>query len=227
MACNDVRARHVLEACRTLGLRVPHDVAVIGVDNDEMICELTDPPLSSIDQAARRIGYEAAATLERLMQATSGAASGRGRRRKQGSPTPTMRPPGPDDAQRILVPPIGVVDRASTDTLATSDTAVIQMLRDLRRPPWTRPDVESLAASIGLSRTSLETRFRAAVGRSIHEEYIRLRLAATRRLITHSDLPLKTVAARSGFPSVQYMTTFVRRHTGVTPARLRAMERRP
>jgi len=227
MACNDVRARHVLEACRTLSLRVPHDVAVIGVDNDEMICELTDPPLSSIDQAARRIGYEAAATLERLMQATSGAASGRGRRRKQGSATPRVRPQGPDDAQRILVPPIGVVDRASTDTLATSDTAVIQMLRDLRRPPWMRPDVESLAASIGLSRTSLETRFRAAVGRSIHEEYIRLRLAATRRLITHSDLPLKTVAARSGFPSVQYMTTFIRRHTGVTPARLRAMERRP
>jgi LacI family transcriptional regulator len=64
------------------------------------------------------------------------------------------------------------------------------------------------------------------VGRSIHEEYIRLRLTATRRLITGSDLPLKTVASRSGFPSVQYMTTFVRRHTGLTPARLRTLERR-
>ena len=75
MACNDVRARHVLEACRSLGLRVPHDVAVLGVDNDEMICELTDPPLSSIDQAARRIGYEAAAALDRLMAQAPAAAS--------------------------------------------------------------------------------------------------------------------------------------------------------
>ena len=217
MACNDVRARHVLEACRTLGLRVPHDVAVLGVDNDEMICELTDPPLSSIDQAARRIGYEAAATLDRLMQPAQEASTGRGRRSQ-----PHRSQAGP---QRSVVPPIGVVARASTDTLATSDPAVVETLHALRRTPWMRPAVEALAAAVGLSRTSLESRFKAAVGRSLHEEYIRLRLAATRRLITGSDLPLKTVAARTGFPSVQYMTTFLRRHTGLTPARLRDLER--
>ncbi|MFM7290937.1 MAG: substrate-binding domain-containing protein, partial [Planctomycetia bacterium] len=168
MACNDLRARHVLEACRTLGLRVPHDVAVIGVDNDEMICELTDPPLSSIDQAARRIGYEAAALLERLMHARPEPA-GRGR---GGKP---RRPPA--TPERIVVPPIGVVARASTDTLATSDPAVVETLHALRRTPWMRPAVEALAAAVGLSRTGLESRFKAAVGRSIHEEYIRLRLA--------------------------------------------------
>ncbi|MFM9197489.1 MAG: XylR family transcriptional regulator [Planctomycetia bacterium] len=217
MACNDLRARHVLEACRTLGLRVPHDVAVIGVDNDEMICDLTDPPLSSIDPAARRIGYEAAALLDRLMHARPEPA-GRGRGGK------TRRPPAAPE--RIVVPPIGVVARASTDTLATSDPAVVETLHALRRTPWMRPAVEALAAAVGLSRTGLETRFKAAVGRSIHEEYIRVRLAGTRRLITGSDLPLKSVAARTGFPSVQYMTTFVRRHTGLTPARLRALEKR-
>jgi LacI family transcriptional regulator len=119
------------------------------------------------------------------------------------------------------------VARASTDTLATSDPAVVETLHALRRTPWMKPAVEALAVAVGLSRTSLEARFRAAVGRSIHEEYVRLRLAATRRLITGSDLALKTVAARTGFPSVQYMTTFLRRHTGLTPARLRAMERKP
>lgn len=219
MACNDVRARHVLEACRTLGLRVPHDVAVIGVDNDEMICDLTDPPLTSIDQAARRIGYEAAVLLDRLMQTPSGEASGRGRRGR--SPAVAAA------AQRVVVPPIGVVARASTDTLATGDPAVVETLHSLRRNPSTKPDVETLAAAVSLSRTGLESRFRAAVGRSIHEEYVRIRLAATRRLITSSDLPLKTIAARSGFPSVQYMTTFIRRHTGLTPARMRALERKP
>lgn len=213
MACNDLRARHVLEACRTLGLKVPHDVAVIGVDNDALVCELTDPPLSSVDQAARQIGYEAAASLERLMAAP--ASSGRG----------GPRPRRDKSAQRLVVPPIGVVARASTDTMATADTAVVQALQALRRDPAVRPDVEGLAVASGLPRGALEKRFKAAVGRSIHEEHVRLRLAAARRLITTSDLPLKAIAARLGFPSVQYMTTFVRRHVGATPARLRAMER--
>lgn len=201
MACNDVRARHVLEACRGLGLRVPHDVAVIGVDNDEMICELTDPPLSSVDQSARRIGYEAAAALDRLML---------------GAKTPTGR---------LVVPPIGVVARCSTDTLATDDAEVVQTLQSLRQNPWRKPCIETLATAAGISRSSLETRFRAAVGRTIHEEYIRLRLAGTRAMIVETTLPLKVIATRAGFPSLQYMTTFIRRHTGITPARLRAVER--
>ena len=217
MACNDVRARHVLEACRTLGLRVPHDVAVLGVDNDEMICELTDPPLSSIDPAARRIGYEAARLLDQLMQPAAGAVAGRGRRGRSQRSHAAPR--------RIVVPPIGVVARASTDTLATTDPAVVETLHALRRTPSNKPAIEALAFTVGLSRASLESRFKAAVGRSIHEEYIRVRLAAARRLITGSELPLKTVAARTGFPSVQYMTTFIRRHTGITPARMRALER--
>jgi len=74
MACDDVRARHVLEACRSLGLRVPHEVAVIGVDDDEFVCELSDPPLSSVAQAARRVGHEAARLLDRLMRPGQNAA---------------------------------------------------------------------------------------------------------------------------------------------------------
>lgn len=210
MACNDVRARHVLEACRTLGLRVPHDVAVLGVDNDEMICDLTAPPLSSIDQSARRIGYEAAAILDTMM-----LADGRpGRRRTFASPRSTV------------IPPIGVIARVSTDTTATRDEAVLVALQHLRQHPWRRPDVASIAAAACVSRSTLENRFRAVIGRSIHEEFVRLRLSGLRRLITETDLPLKVVAVRAGFPSVQYMTTFLHRHTGVTPARLRAVERR-
>jgi LacI family transcriptional regulator len=202
MACNDVRARHVLEACRGLGLRVPHDVAVIGVDNDEMICDLTDPPLSSVDQAARQIGYEAAAILDRLMLGAAVA------------------------ERRVVVPPLGVVARASSDTLATDDAEVVQTLQALRRDPWHRPHVAGLAAAAGISRSTLEHRFRAAVGRTIHEEYVRLRLAGMQKLILETDLSLKAVAQRTGFPSLQYMTTFLRRHTGLTPARLRAINRK-
>lgn len=201
MACNDVRARHVLEACRAVGLRVPHDVAVVGVDNDEMICELSEPPLSSVHQSARRIGYEAAAVLDRLMQS------------------------GGVPEQRTVVQPIGVVARASTDTLATDDDEVVDVLQSLRRDPSRRPRIDELAAAAGLSRSTLESRFRAAVGHTIHEEHVRLRLAATRRLLVDTDLSLKAVAKRAKFPSPQYMTRFIRRHTGFTPARLRAIER--
>lgn len=203
MACNDVRARYVLEACRTLGLRVPDDVAVLGVDNDEMICELTVPPLSSVDQAARRIGYEAATLLDRMIK--------RGRRAAAGA--------------RVVVPPIEVVSRTSTDAMATSDEAVKTSLLRLRSHPLVKPDISSIAEEVCLSRSTLEARFKAVVGRSIHDESVRLRVAAIRRLITQTDLPLKTISARAGFSSIQYMTTFFNRHTGTTPARLRIAER--
>jgi LacI family transcriptional regulator len=218
MACNDIRARHVLEACRTLALRVPHDVAVLGVDNDEVICDLTTPPLSSIDQSARRIGYEAAAILDRLMSRTD----------PRRLPVPSQ-PAGCDDESiptRLVIPPIGVVARASTDTTATHDEAVLLVLRRLRALPFVRPDIPSLAAEACVSRSTLEKRFARIVGRSIHDEFVRVRLAAVRRLVVETDLPLKAIALRSGFRSVQYMTTFLHRHTGLTPARLRSVERR-
>jgi LacI family transcriptional regulator len=106
MACDDLRARHVLEACRTLRLRVPHDVAVIGVDDDELICELSDPPLSSVAQAARQIGHTAARLLHTLM------------RRAAGQPADGEKSAVP---QLTVLPPLGVVSRRSTDTLAKTD----------------------------------------------------------------------------------------------------------
>lgn len=209
MACNDARARHVLEACRSLGLVVPRDVAVLGVDNDEVMCEVTDPPLSSVDQSARRIGYEAAAVLDRLIRSRAGGGSA--------SPPP----------RRAVISPIGVVARASTDTMATDDETVQLVLERLRANPWERPDVAALAEEACVSRSTLEHRFRETVGRSIHEAFVRQRVAGVRRLVTETDLPLKAIAARTGFKSVQYMTTFLHRHTGLTPARLRSVERAP
>jgi LacI family transcriptional regulator len=209
MACNDVRARHLLEACRTLGLVVPRDVAVLGVDNDEVMCELTEPPLSSIDQAARRIGYEAAAVLHSLM-----------RERASTDRQPVGRP-----RRSCVIAPIGVVARASTDTMATEDETVRLVLDRLRADPWARPDLAALAATACVSRSTLEHRFQAVVGRSIHEAFVRQRVAGVRRLVAETNLPLKAIASRTGFKSVQYMTTFLHRHAGLTPARLRSLER--
>jgi LacI family transcriptional regulator len=109
--------------------------------------------------------------------------------------------------------------------MATADETVQLVLERLRADPWNKPDIAALAAEACVSRSTLEQRFREVVGRSIHEAFVRQRVAAVRRLVVETALPLKVIAARTGFKSVQYMTTFLHRHTGLTPARLRAVER--
>jgi LacI family transcriptional regulator len=203
MACNDVRARHVLEACRTLGLRVPHDVAVIGVDDDEFACELSDPPLSSVAQAARRVGYEAARLLDRNLR-------------------PSPKEPRQPRPVRLVVPPIGVVPRRSTDTLTVADPVIAATIRSIRERATRGLGIADLVRDSGLSRWQLEKRFQRVVGRSLHEDILSARLAEARRLVTTTDMPLKTVAPRAGLSSVTYMTTLFRRHFGMTPATMRA-----
>ena len=210
MACDDVRARHVLEACRSLGLRVPHDVAVIGVDDDEFVCELSDPPLSSVAQAARRVGCEAARLLDRLMRPARFVSN-----KASSSPVPP----------RTVVPPIGVAARRSTDTLAVDDPVVAATIRSIRERAVKGIEIAELVTASKLSRWQLEDRFRRAVGRSIHDDILHVRLNEARRLITTTDLPLKQIAPRSGFRSVPYMTTLFRRYFRTTPAALRISSR--
>ena len=210
MACDDLRARHVLEACRSLGLRVPHDVALIGVDDDEFICELSDPSLSSVAQAARQIGHEAARLLDQLMRPARAVKRGDGQ----------VRIP-----LRTVVPPIGVVARRSTDTLAAADPIVAAAIRSIRERATQGLGIDDVVRASSLSRWQLEDRFRRVVGRSIHDDILHVRLTEARRLVTTTDLPLKAVAPRTGLSSVAYMTTLFRRHFGMTPAALRAASR--
>jgi LacI family transcriptional regulator len=198
MACNDVRARHVLEACRTLGVRVPEDVALIGVDNDEMICDLTDPPLSSIEQGARRMGYEAAALLDRLMN---------------GETVETLR---------FVIEPEGVVTRRSTDTLAIEDPEVIAAVRFIRENACKRVQVDDVVRQVGVSHSTLKNRFRAVMGRTIHAEIEHVRLERAKQLIADTDMPLKQVALQTGFQYVQYLTRLFTNRVGQTPAKFRS-----
>ena len=197
MGCNDVRARHILEACRTVGARVPEDVALIGVDNDEMICDLTDPPLSSVEQGARRMGYQAAALLDRLM---AGRKSSR---------------------VHFVVEPEGVVTRRSTDILAIEDPDVATAVRFIRQYACKRIGVDDVADQVGVSRSTLKNRFKAAIGRSIHAEIQRVQLERAKQLVADTDLPLKQVAVQAGFQYVQYLTRLFRTRVGQTPAKFR------
>jgi LacI family transcriptional regulator len=196
LAANDDRARHVLEACRASGLRVPEDVAVLGVDNDEVMCELTDPPLSSIEHGAASLGYQAAAQLDRLMAGKK--------------------------AQKLhtLVAPEGVVTRHSTDVLAIADPDVAAAMAFIHQHSCEPIGVASVADAIGMSRSTLETRFRR-VGRTIRGEIQRLRIERARFLIATTDLPIKQIAAMAGFTYAHYMTTVFHQSTGWTPAEYR------
>lgn len=197
MACNDVRARHVLEACRALGLRVPEDVAVIGVDNDEMICDLTDPPLSSIEQGARRMGHEAASLLDQLMH---------------GKKPPRLR---------FVVEPVGVVARRSTDILAIEDPDVATAVHYIRKHACERIVVNDVVNQVAVSRSTLKNRFKAAMGRTVHAEIQHVQLERAKQLIADTDLPLKQIALQTGFQYVQYLTKLFRKRVGQTPAKFR------
>ena len=198
MACNDSRGRQVLNCCRASNLAVPDDVGVIGVDKDEILCELSDLPLSSVILNAQQIGYEAAALLDRMM---AGKATG--------------------GAQSILVKPLGLATRRSTDVLAIEDRQIATVLRLIREHACEGVNVPFLAKEVGLSRRALERRLARVLGRSPNAEILRVRLDHVCRLLTESDFPLTEVAERTGFEHAEYLHRLFKRKFGVTPGEFR------
>lgn len=197
MVCSDQRGPDVMEACRRAKASVPDDVAVIGVDNDVPLCEVSNPTLSSVWPGHFRVGIEAAALLDRLMA---------------GEPPPK---------EPILVPPLEVITRHSTEVLAVDDSVVAAALRFMRDRACEGVNVDEIAQSIGVSRSVLQRRFRARLGRTLHDELIAIRIRRATELILHSSLPLAEIAKRSGFKHAEYMGVVFKTRLGKTPAQLR------
>lgn len=197
MACDDSRARHVLQACLEAGIRVPDDVALVGVDNGDIMCKLTQPHLTSIEQGSIGVGYEAAAILDRLMA---------GKMPKVMSPA---------------VPPVGLVARQSTDIMAVADEDVAKALQYIRRHACNNIQVRDVLSVVSMSRTGLEIKFQKALGRTVHEEIRRVRIEAAKQLLTTTNIPIKEVAGQVGASSVQYFSAMMRSVTGQTPGQIR------
>ena len=197
MACYDVVGLRVLDACRRADVAVPEEVAVIGVDNDEILCDLADPPLSSVAHDLDRIGYEAASLLDRLMS---------------GQPAP---------ASPIFLEPLRVVARQSTDTVAVSDPVLARALRFIREHACDGIGVSDLGRETHLSRRTLERRFFKELGCTPHEEILRAQLDRVKRLLLETDLPLEAIAGKTGFAHTSYMVALFRRKTGQTPGAYR------
>jgi len=197
VACNDARGQHVLESCRQLNLKIPDEVAVIGVDNDEVMCRLSDPPLSSIAPNARGIGGLAAELLDQMMARTG---------------VPEME---------TLVPPIGVVPRLSTDTLAIDDPLISEAVRFIREYACDGIRVEDILRQIPISRSQLEQKFRKEIGRTPHAEIRKVQLQRVMQLLGETELPLKQIAHQTGFPHLEYLNYFFKRNVGQTPGEYR------
>lgn len=197
MACNDERGLMVLDACRRAGRRVPDEVAVVGVDNDEHLCDLALPPMTSVDVNAEQIGYTAAELLDRLMAGEEA-------------------PAGP-----TILLPRGVVTRRSTDLVATEDAAVNRAVAFIRENAGRGLQVPDVVTHVRMSRASLEPRVKRILGRTIHQEIQRVQLGRVKELLVHSSIPLKRIAMDTGFSCVQYMTRVFHATTGETPARYR------
>ena len=197
MACYDVRARLLLEVCRLANWKVPDEIAVVGVHNDDLLCDLCDPPLSSVIPNARRAGSEAASLLERMMNGET------------------------VEQRRIEIPPLGVATRQSTDVVAVADLRIAGVLRFIRDHATEGITVRDLLRQAGISRSLLEKRFNKLLGRTPHAQILSVRLQCVKDLLTQTDLPVARIAERTGFENAEYLSVAFKRETGETPRQFR------
>lgn len=197
LAVNDAKAKQVLTVCRENQIRVPEEVAVLGVDNDEVLCDLCTPSLSSVILPGKRVGYEAARNLDRLMRGE------------------TL------ESECVLVDPLGIAARQSTDVLAIEDKEIAIAVRFIRDHHCEGINVQDVVDAVSLSRRSLESRFQARVGRTLHQEITRRRIDRVCQLLNETSLTLAEIAARTGYQNEEYMSVAFRRAMKVPPGRYR------
>jgi len=197
LAQNDVPARDIADRCRQLGLNVPHDVALLGVDNDDLECRLCHPPLSSIAIPGRKIGAEAAQTLDLLL---------RGRR-----PKPLQR----------FFPPIRVVERQSTDVLAIDDELVSVTLRLIKERAISGISIDAMLRDAPLSRRQVERRFREHTGGALLDEVHRVRVETAKQLLAETSFDMARIARESGFYDARRLSVVFKQVIGLTPSEFR------
>lgn len=192
MCAYDIAALRCIDACRMIGEPVPERIAIVGVDNDDVLCDVADPPLSSVAQDPEQIGFEAARLLDLQMQGCEvGTAP-------------------------VEVPPLGLVQRASSDTVAVEDEDVAQALRIIRERVNEGINIDDVASSCSISRRTLERKFTKYLGRTPKEEVRRRQIEHVKRLLLETDLSVEDICAVSGFEYASYLHAVFKRVTGST-----------
>lgn len=199
--CNDIRAFQLLRVCESAGIDVPGDLAVLGVDNDTLLCTFANPSLSSIDTNPTELGRRAAEMLDRRLR----------------------DPEGPPET--VLHPPHRVVERRSTEIYPFRTPWLSDALIYINRHLADGVSAADVIAYLGYSHTTVNKAFRAELGVSVQEEILRRRLALARRLLRTGNLTSVAVAAACGYPNAQYFSRAFAAATGLPPDTWRAAAR--
>jgi LacI family transcriptional regulator len=194
---NSTRAERIARICWRIGIRIPEEIALLGVDDDELLCEGCLPPLSAVDQGTFQIGYQAAALLDDMMRGQS--------------------PP----ADEIFVAPTKVVERQSTEIIAVDDPDLIEAMEFIRQYACEGISSTDVADGIGISRRKLEMLFHDRLDRTPHQHIITARLDTVKRLLRESSLPIAEIAEATGFGYPTNMSKAFKREIGMTPRRYR------
>jgi LacI family transcriptional regulator len=201
-AANDVRARHCLQAAQTAGIAVPEALAILGVDDDDLECNMARVALSSVRQDWERVGERAMDELVRLV-------------RTRGLP-----------ARSETIPPLGISVRQSTDQLAVEDALAARALQRIHRWGESKISAEILASELGVSRRTLERHMELAVGRSVHAAILEARLQRAYRMVVETRLPVGEIAARTGFSKHSHLNAAFKKRFETTPMSLRRAKAR-
>ena len=200
---NDLLAVQVLRTAEALGLAVPEELAVVGVDNDTVQSILAPVPITSVDPDFHRVGYCAAELLDQILKEGVDARS-----------------------QTVKIPPRGVVEKGSSDFPGLADPLVLRAARIIRQSACDGLMVRDVVADIPLSRRPLELRFREVFGRTLLQEIHRVRAAEAARLLLQTDLPVTTIAQKTGFNRNDRLNAAFRKHTGESPGAYRRHHRK-
>ncbi len=198
-AANADMGRQLCMACNAVGIYVPEEIAIIGCDDDDIVCGLSRPPLSTIDHGLRRVGYEAAALLDRMMDGDA----------------PPKAP--------IVIPPLGVIKRKSTDTLASEDPDIIAALQFIRANALEKIGAADVIRHVEVARRKLEINFRRHLGRTIHDEITRVRMARAKELLATTTINLPEIAEKCGYSSATRLSEAFKRVCKMGPSAYRRM----
>jgi len=197
LCCNDERGAEVIEACKQAGIRIPEDAAILGVDDDPLVCTLAGPQLSSISLDFETTGWHAAHLLDQLMH---GAAL---------------------CGQKVPIEPQSIVTRHSTDILAFEDRTVVDAVKYIREHSSSVFNVEDVATAAATARRTLEKRFRAVLGCTIHDQIRRTHVEAIAKMLRETNLAISEIAAKMGFESEKNLSRYFRRDKDISPSEYR------
>ena len=195
-AANDQLGVHILDACQRIDISVPEEVAVVGNENEELLCEFATPTLTSVRFDGKQVGYRAAEMLDRLMS-------------------------GEDVPQQTLIAPLGVVTRGSTDDLVINDQLVRVAVRKIRENATSGLNVDGICQLLNVSRSTLERRMKAALNRTPKEEFLRTKFKEVERLLRDTDLTIETISDQTGFSHCEYLQNAFKGRYGVSPGQFR------